>query len=166
MNGERSVRASARCLWACSCGETKIHMGRAWGAHAHTLNVRAVFVLFVLSIDRRGARVCVGGGVAVDVSKAVPSNETSRHTSRMRKETVNGETGVECIHARAPKCAVLVVCASFCLGWGGADPRHREFARGHWCVACNRVIAAELNQALRNSDTREREREVIETGGW
>ena len=123
MNGERSVRASARCLWSCSCGETKIDTGRAWGAHAHTLNVRAVFVLFVLSIDRRGARVCVGGGVAVDVSKAVPSNETSRHTSRMRKETVNGDTGVECIHARAPKCAVLVVCASFCLGWGGGGSK-------------------------------------------
>ena len=48
MNGERSVRASARCLWACSCGETKIDTGRAWGAHAHTLNVRTVFVLLLL----------------------------------------------------------------------------------------------------------------------
>jgi hypothetical protein len=121
MNGERSVRASARCLWACSCGETKIHMGRVWGAYAHILNARAVFVSFFLTIDCLGARVCVcvGDGAAVDVSKAVPSNETSRHTSGMRKETVNGETGVECIHARAPKCAVLVVCASFCVGWWG-----------------------------------------------
>jgi len=48
----------------------------------------------------------------------------------------------------------------------GADPSHREFARGHWCVACIRVIVAELNQALRNSDARERKREVIETGAW
>ena len=121
MIGERSVRASARCLWACSCGETKIDTGRAWGARAHTLSVRAVFVSFLLTIDCLGARVrvCVGDGAAVDVSKAVPSNETSRHTSGMRKETVNGETGVECIHARAPKCAVLVVCASFCVGWWG-----------------------------------------------
>ena len=46
MNGERSVRASARCLWACSCVETKIHMGRVWGAYAHILNARAVFVSF------------------------------------------------------------------------------------------------------------------------
>ena len=37
----------------------------------------------------------------------------------MKKDTVNGETGVECIHARAPKCAVPVVCVSFYLGWGG-----------------------------------------------
>jgi hypothetical protein len=44
MNGEHPVRVSARCLWACSCGETKTDMGRAWGAYAHTLNVRAVCV--------------------------------------------------------------------------------------------------------------------------
>ena len=61
MNGERSVRASARSLWAFSCGETKIDMGRAWGAYAHTLNVRAVCVLLLLSIDCLGARVCVCG---------------------------------------------------------------------------------------------------------
>ena len=67
MNGERSVRASARCLWACSCGETKIDMCRAWGAYAHTLNVHAVFVLLLLlSNDRLGARVRVGGGAAVE----------------------------------------------------------------------------------------------------
>ena len=78
---------------------------------------RVCFVF--LTIDRLGARVRVGGSAAVDVSKAVSTNETSRHTSRMRKETVNGETGVECIHARAPKCAVPVVCVSFYLGWGG-----------------------------------------------
>jgi hypothetical protein len=46
MNGEHSVRASARSLWSCSCGETKIDTGRAWGAYAHILNARAVFVSF------------------------------------------------------------------------------------------------------------------------
>ena len=58
MNGERSVRASARCLWACSCGETKIDMGRVCGAYAHILNVRACLFRFFLTIDCLGARVC------------------------------------------------------------------------------------------------------------
>ena len=70
-----------------------------------------------------------------------------------------------CNTVEAPECAVPVVRVSFYLGWVG-DPSHREFARGHWCVACIRVIVAELNQALRNSDARERKREVIETGAW
>ena len=55
-----------------------------------------------------------------------------------------------------------VRCRSFAFRFtsvGVGDPSHREFARGHWCVACNSVIAAELNQALRISDARERERE-------
>jgi len=45
MTGEHSVRVSARCLWACSCGETKIDMCGA----------RAVFVLLflLLSVSRR-----------------------------------------------------------------------------------------------------------------
>lgn len=75
--------------------------------------MRAVcVVLFLLSSDRLGARVRVGGGVAVDVSKAVSSKEKSRHTSRMRKETVNGEIVVEYIHARALAFAVSVVAAA------------------------------------------------------
>ena len=49
----------------------------AHGAHTHTLNVRAMCVLLFLSIDCLGARVCVVGGVAVDVSKAVSLNETN-----------------------------------------------------------------------------------------
>ena len=61
----------------------------------------------------------VGGGVAVDVSKAVSSKEKSRHTSRMRKETVNGEIVVEYIHARALAFAVSVAAAASIIGcWG------------------------------------------------
>ena len=63
--------------------------------------------------------MCVGGGVAVDVSKAVPSNETSRHTNRMRKETVNAESVVGCILARALAFAVSVAAAASIIGcWG------------------------------------------------
>ena len=61
----------------------------------------------------------VGGGVAVDVSKAVPSNETSRHTNIMRKETVNAESVVGCILARALAFAVSVAAAASIIGcWG------------------------------------------------
>ena len=59
MNGERSVSASARQLWACSCEEAKIDMRRAWGAYAHTLNMGAVFVCCVCCRVAVWERVCV-----------------------------------------------------------------------------------------------------------
>ena len=72
--------------------------------------------------------MCVGGGVAVDVSKAVPSNETSRHTNRMRKETVNAESVVGCIrsiedlgtfHGVIGACLAISI-TSMCGGIAGA----------------------------------------------
>jgi len=67
--------------------------------------------------------VCVGGGVAVDVSKAVSSNETSRHMKRMKGDGASGERVVECIHARALAFAVSVVAAASIICWGACDRR-------------------------------------------
>ena len=60
--------------------------------------------------------VCVGGGVAVDLSKAVSSNETSRHMKIMKGDGALGESVVECIHARALAFAVSVVAAASIIG--------------------------------------------------
>ena len=50
-------------------------------------------------------------------------------------------------------------CAVRFTSVGVGDTTHRGIERGHGCVAGNTGIAAELHQALRNSDARERERE-------
>ena len=69
------------------------HGSRVGRIRTHPERICRVCFVFCLTIDSLGARVCVsvcvGGCVSVDVSKAVSSNEASRHTNIVRKETLN-----------------------------------------------------------------------------
>ena len=87
------------------------------------LNVSAVFASFCFDDRLYGSAcvsVCVGGCVSVDVSKAVSSNEASRHTNIMRKETLNWGRVLLSVSMLERWLLLSVVAAASIIGcWGG-----------------------------------------------